>query len=95
MTCVAYFERKIVLFILSHNKPVFNPFRVIEVHYFGFRKKKKKEPVSMARLDDIERFLHKKPRMLERSDSMLKIPRQIERELRVSRYEIFTKYVNR
>ena len=39
----------------------------------------------MARLDDIERFLRKKPRGLERSESMMKAPRQIERELRVSR----------
>ena len=51
-----------------------------------FRKKKKKEPISMARLDDIERFLSKKPKGLTRSESMIKMSQPVVRELRVSRY---------
>ncbi|KAL4230368.1 cytochrome c oxidase subunit 1 [Mactra antiquata] len=54
--------------------------------YVILPKKKKKKPkssISMARLDEIENFLRKKPRKLARCESMIKIPKPIERELRV------------
>ncbi|XP_052281417.1 uncharacterized protein LOC127878913 isoform X2 [Dreissena polymorpha] len=47
------------------------------------KKKKARSSISMARLDDIEKFLKKKPRKLKRTESMIRIPKPIERELRV------------
>ncbi|WAR00024.1 TTC6-like protein [Mya arenaria] len=47
------------------------------------QKKKTKSSVSMARLDDIETFLKKRPRKLKRAESMIRIPKPIEKELRV------------
>lgn len=47
------------------------------------KKKKSKSTISMARLDDIENFLRKKPRRLTRCESMIRIPKPIEKEFRV------------
>ncbi|KAJ8298279.1 hypothetical protein KUTeg_024810, partial [Tegillarca granosa] len=47
------------------------------------KSKKKKAPVSMGRLDDIEKFLKTPPNILTRTESMEKIPTVVPRELRV------------
>ncbi|XP_033743076.1 uncharacterized protein LOC117329299 isoform X6 [Pecten maximus] len=47
------------------------------------KKKKKRAPINMARLDDIERFLRAPPKRLERSNSLTDITKPVERELRV------------
>ncbi|XP_060594169.1 uncharacterized protein LOC132748578 isoform X2 [Ruditapes philippinarum] len=47
------------------------------------KKKKVKSTISMARLDEIENFLKKQPKKLVRSESMIRIPKPIEKEMRV------------
>ncbi|XP_071127902.1 uncharacterized protein [Mytilus edulis] len=48
------------------------------------KKKKKKAPISMARLDEIEKFLRSPPTKLTRSRSMEKMHMTVEKDLRVS-----------
>ncbi|XP_052720831.1 uncharacterized protein LOC128192291 isoform X6 [Crassostrea angulata] len=50
----------------------------------GKKKSKRKAPISMERLEQIEKFLRAPPKPIERSNSMLKIVPPVERELRVS-----------
>ncbi|KAL3878456.1 hypothetical protein ACJMK2_030805 [Sinanodonta woodiana] len=47
------------------------------------KKKKHRGPVSMARLDEVERFLRHRPRKIRRRHSMIRIAKPMERELRV------------
>lgn len=47
------------------------------------KSKRKRAPVSMGRLDDIEKFLKTPPNVLTRSQSMEKMPVVVARELRV------------
>ncbi|XP_069130069.1 uncharacterized protein [Argopecten irradians] len=47
------------------------------------KKKKKRAPINMARLDDIERFLKAPPKRLERSNSFTNIEKPVDREFRV------------
>ncbi|XP_078324094.1 uncharacterized protein LOC111124594 isoform X6 [Crassostrea virginica] len=49
----------------------------------GKKKSKRKGPISMERLEQIEKFLRAAPKPLERSNSMLKMAPPVERELRV------------
>ncbi|XP_021358969.1 uncharacterized protein LOC110454008, partial [Mizuhopecten yessoensis] len=47
------------------------------------KKKRKRAPINMARLDDIEQFLRAPPKRLQRSHSLTNIAKPVEKELRV------------
>lgn len=60
------------------------PLVISQFFYRGKKKSKRKAPISMERLEQIEKFLRAPPKPIERSNSMLKIVPPVERELRVS-----------